>query len=170
MKQTLKTKEITILAMFIVLDIILTRFLSVNMWNIRIGFGFLPTIMVAHMYGTKTTMIECGVADIIGAILFPTGAFFIGFTISAVVSGAIWGHFLYKEFSIKKLIIAIIVEKIVCTLLITSISISILYGTPLVPVMIARIGQILLVSVFELILIPFAINKICVIFFKKGML
>lgn len=170
MKQTLKTKEITILAMFIVLDIILTRFLSINLWNIRIGFGFLPTIMVAHMYGTKFTIIECGVADIIGAILFPSGAFFIGFTISAVIGGVIWGYFLYKEFSMKKIIIAIILEKIICSLFITSVSISFLYGTPLVPIMIARIGQIALVSVFEIILIPFAINKICILFLKKGIL
>ena len=97
------TKDITILAVFIALDIILTRFFSINVWNIRIGFGFVPTIMVAHMYGIKFTITECALSDIIGAVLFPTGAYFVGFTISAMVMGLIWGSLLYKESNIKKL-------------------------------------------------------------------
>lgn len=169
MKQKLKTKEITLLAVFVVLDIVLTRFLSINVWNIRIGLGFIPTVMVAHMYGPKFTIIECGIADIIGAILFPTGAYFVGFTISAMARGLIWGYLLYENTDLKRVIVAIISEKILCTCIITPISIAFLYGISLKVVLIGRIGQVILVSLMEIILIPLVIDKICPLISKRVM-
>ena len=37
-----KTKKSISLSMLIALQIILTRMFSINAWNIRIGFGFVP--------------------------------------------------------------------------------------------------------------------------------
>lgn len=162
------TKDITILAVFIALDIILTRFFSINVWNIRIGFGFVPTIMVAHMYGIKFTITECALSDIIGAVLFPTGAYFVGFTISAMVMGLIWGSLLYKESNIKKIVLAVLLIQVICSLTITSASISFLYKVPLFTVIIGRIGQVILMTIVELLLIPIVINKICPIIKKRG--
>lgn len=163
----LKVREITFLATFIVLDIILTRFFSINVWNIRIGFGFIPTIMVAHMYGMKFTIIECALSDIIGAILFPTGVYFVGFTISAIVMGVIWSVLLYKHSDTKRIILAILLDQIICSTIITPISISILYSVPLLAVIIGRIGQLILVSLMEILMVPILINKICPLFMKQ---
>jgi len=50
----------------------------------------------AILLGPKWSIMIAVLGDIIGAILFPMGSFFIGFTISAALTGLIYGIFLYK--------------------------------------------------------------------------
>ena len=40
-------------------------------------------------------MLVFGLTDYIGAHLFPFGEYFVGFTISAIIKGLIYGVFLY---------------------------------------------------------------------------
>ena len=41
------------------------------------------------------------IGDILGVLMFPRGAFFPGYTLSAMLTGYIYGAFLYKEGDIK---------------------------------------------------------------------
>lgn len=91
------TKTIIYMALFIALDIVFTRFLSIQTPIIRVGFGFLPLSLSAIMFGPIVGGITGAVADILGMIIFPTGAYFPGFTISAFLSGAIYGLILFKK-------------------------------------------------------------------------
>jgi ECF transporter S component (folate family) len=63
----------------------------------KIGFGFLPIAVCAIMYGPLWAAAAGALADIIGAVLFPIGPFFFGFTVSAALTGAVFGLFLYKR-------------------------------------------------------------------------
>ncbi|MBK5246006.1 MAG: ECF transporter S component [Peptostreptococcaceae bacterium] len=51
MKNNSKVTRLITIGLFIALEIILTRFLSINTPFIRIGFGFLPVAMLGIMYG-----------------------------------------------------------------------------------------------------------------------
>ena len=48
-KNVFNVKNLVTFSMLVAIQIILTRFLSVQAWNFRIGFGFVP-IVFASMY------------------------------------------------------------------------------------------------------------------------
>ena len=47
----IRTADLVIMAFLIALEIVLTRFCSINTPILRIGFGFLPVAMLGIMYG-----------------------------------------------------------------------------------------------------------------------
>ena len=81
----------------IALAVVLSKLVSINISFLRIGFGFLPIAVLAILYGPYVAAIGYGIADLLGAWLFPTGTFFPGFTVSAVLTGLIFGWVLYKK-------------------------------------------------------------------------
>ncbi len=111
-----KTKKIILSAMLLAITIVLSRFLSINTELLAIGFSFAPVMLTAIWLGPKYSAIVSGLADLIGALLFPFGTFFIGFTISAVLKGLIYGLILYKkdtEFTDKELFIRLIISSLI---------------------------------------------------------
>ena len=96
-KTAFSTEVIVITGFMIALSVVLSKLVSINISFLRIGFGFLPIAVLGILYGPLVAAIGYGLADIIGAFLFPTGAFFPGFTVSAVLTGLIFGWVLYKK-------------------------------------------------------------------------
>jgi len=90
-------KRLVLTAMLIAIEIVLTRFLSIQTPILRISFGFLPITVIAILYGPVYAGIGAAIADLIGVMLFPTGAFFPGFTLTAFLTGVTYGIFLYKR-------------------------------------------------------------------------
>lgn len=98
MKKTKFTTEMLVFTGFMIaLAVVLSKLVSINISFLRIGFGFLPIAVLAILYGPYVAAIGYGVADLLGAWLFPTGTFFPGFTVSAVLTGLIFGWVLYKK-------------------------------------------------------------------------
>lgn len=65
--------------------------------NLRVYFGFLVTF-IAGMIGGPIYAIGYGFAkDIIGYMLFPSGAFFFGYTITSIVGALIYALFFYRQ-------------------------------------------------------------------------
>ena len=92
-----KNKKIILTALLLAMLIILSRFLSIKTPLLKISFAFIPTMLCAIWLGAKWTVLLNVLGDLIGATLFPTGAFFIGYTISTAISGLIYGLLLYKK-------------------------------------------------------------------------
>ena len=92
-----KTKKMILSALLLALDIVLARFFSVRVVNIAFSFGFVPLILSAIWLGPKYSTLIGGLADLIGALLFPVGQYFVGYTISSLIDGFIYGIFLYKK-------------------------------------------------------------------------
>ncbi|MBR5251388.1 MAG: folate family ECF transporter S component [Oscillospiraceae bacterium] len=88
--------KITRIALLIAIEIVLSRFLSIKTPIVKIGFAFIPLSMVGMMYGPLYGGIAGALCDFIGAILFPIGAYFPGYTLTAALSGATYGWFLQK--------------------------------------------------------------------------
>lgn len=83
--------------MLITLDIMFTRVLAINTPLMKIGFGFAAVAVAAMLYGPVWAMLNAAVGDLLGAIIFPVGAFFPGFTITAAFTGLIYGLCLYRH-------------------------------------------------------------------------
>lgn len=108
--KNIKAKELVYLSVFISMTVILTRFLSIQTPIVRIGFTFIPIAISAIMFGPIFSGICAGLADIIGMLLFPLGAYFPGFTLTAFLSGVIYGVFLYnKNVNIYRISAAVII-------------------------------------------------------------
>ncbi len=97
MKNKISTEQLVIMGFMIALSVVLSKLISINISFLRIGFGFLPIAIVAIMYGPVWAGAAYALADLIGAFLFPTGPFNPGFTLSAALTGIIFGMVLYKK-------------------------------------------------------------------------
>lgn len=52
-KQKSMTHRLVLMAMFVAVQIILSRFLSINLWNLKIGFSFIPIVLAGHPAGAS---------------------------------------------------------------------------------------------------------------------
>lgn len=92
-----RTRTIAFVGLLVSMEIIFTRFLSFQTPIIRIGFGFIPIAFSAILFGPAIGGLTAAVADVIGMIVFPKGAYFPGLTLSAFLGGVIYGLFLHKK-------------------------------------------------------------------------
>ena len=94
-----RNKKIILAAMFLAMLVILSRFLSIKTPIVKISLGFIPTMLCATYLGWRWSVLVNVLGDLIGALLFPTGPFFVGYTLATAVAGLIYGLFLYWESS-----------------------------------------------------------------------
>ncbi len=147
--------KITVTAILAVTSLILNRFLSLNVWNLSIGFAFVPVIVCGLLFGPFWGGVCGGLADFIGALLFPFGPYFVGFTITAFLSGVFLGMPSLFSKNIKKPFVFslycfgfFLINEIVCTLTLNTLWIKLLYSGEFVPLLITRIPK----SVFDLVI------------------
>ncbi|MDO4805382.1 MAG: folate family ECF transporter S component [Lachnospiraceae bacterium] len=107
---------------------------------IRVGFSFLPNIIIDFLYGPVVGGIFGGAMDIIKYLLNPTGPFFPGFTISAIVGAVIYGVFLYRQkITVLRVLAAQLTVKVVVNLVLNSLWLVMLYGYGLGAILPGRI-------------------------------
>jgi ECF transporter S component (folate family) len=135
----ISTKKLITLSVLVAMDVVLTRFLSLNAWNTRIGFGFVPMVLAALIYGPLSAGIVGALADFIGAILFPTGPYFPGFTFSMFLMGLVFGFFLYKKKAFWRVVVSVLITQFVISLFLTTYWIHMLYGAKYVPLLATRV-------------------------------
>jgi len=119
-----KTKKIILSALLITLSVVLSKIISIKTPLLSISFNFVPIMLSAVWFGLKYSTLIAVIADVIGAILFPFGEFFIGFTISAGVMGLIYGLVLYsknKEFSKIELVIRLTISSVLVILIVNTL-------------------------------------------------
>lgn len=158
-----KNKKIIITAIFLAMNIILSRFLSVKTPIMKISFAFIPTMLCAIWLGPKWTILLNVLGDVIGATLFPTGPYFIGYTISTAVAGFIYGILLYKKDSdsfsninfIIRVIIAVVLVAIIVNMGLNTLWTSITTGKAYQVLFVTRVVKQLLMIPVHIIVILF---------------
>ena len=149
----MNTKMLVTAGILIAMNIILSRFLSINAWNLKIGFTFVSVFIAAYFFGPVFGAIVAGVGDVIGAMLFPSGPFFPGFTATAVLTGLLYGLLLHKKQTPLRVVAAVAIDQLVFSLLLNTFWISILYGSPFVPLLATRAVQCLVMVPVEFLTI-----------------
>ena len=147
----LDTRSLVTIALLVAMEVVLSRFLSINAWNIKIGFSFLPIVIGAMLYGPIGGALIAALGDFIGAILFPIGAYFPGFTLTAFLTGFVFGLFLYKGRSLPRIAGAVLFNQCILSLCLNTLWISILYGSPYGPLFVTRIVQTLILIAVEMV-------------------
>ena len=147
------TRTLTLAALLTALEIVLSRFLSISAWNTKIGFAFVPVVLAALLLGPLEAGIVAALADFLGAVLFPVGPYFPGFTLTAFLMGLCYGLFLHREPSFLRVLLSVAVHQLVLSLLLNTLWISLLYGSPFGPLLVTRLPQCALLSVVQLVVI-----------------
>lgn len=87
---------------------------------------------MAALFGPFWTAVGAGVADVIGMTLLAKAPFFIGFTLNAMLGGAIYGFFFYKkEITLLNSFLAVLTITVVINLMLTPLWLSYMYSIPL---------------------------------------
>ena len=131
------TSMIVYIGVLTAMEIVLNRFLSINAWNLKIGFSF----------------VVAALGDFVGALVFPIGPYFPGFTFTAFLTGAVFGFFLKGKTSVPRVLAAVGINQLILSLLLNSLWISVLYGSPYLPLLSTRIVQCAVLIPVEIILI-----------------
>jgi ECF transporter S component (folate family) len=156
----ISTKHLTAMALLIALEIILSRFLSLSAWNTKIGFSFVPVVIAAILLGPIYAGIVGALADFVGAVLFPIGAYFPGFTLTAFLTGMVYGLFLYKRQSLPRILGAVAVNQFILSLLLNTLWISVLYGSPFGPLLVTRLVQSAILTVMQIVVIELIVKAL----------
>ncbi len=133
-----KTSMLVTLGMLVAIEIVLSRFCSIPAWNFKIGLGFVPVVVAAVLYGPVPAAVVAGLSDFLGAIMFPIGPYFPGFTLTAALTGLVWGAFLHKRQTMARIGGAVAVNQLVLSLLLNTLWISVLYDSLYVPLFLTR--------------------------------
>ena len=137
------TKKLIVSAQLLALDVVLTRLLAINTPVMKIGFGFAAVALCAVLYGPWWAALTAALGDIVGALLFPTGAFFPGFTLTAACTGFIFGLCLYRRSkSLLWPILAAVLNVVLVSFLLNTAMISYISGTPYATLLKARAVQL----------------------------
>ncbi len=109
----------------------------------EIRLQFLPVACAGMLYGAPAGALVGGLSDILCYIVKPTGPFFPGFTISSIIQGMIYGFILYnKPLSLKRVIMAQLMDTLVVSLILNPIWLMILYNNAFSVVFFSRIVKV----------------------------
>lgn len=172
-----KLKKVILAALLLATTVVLSRFLSIKTPIIVISFSYLPIMLSAILLGPFYSTLIAALSDLIGALLFPFGAYFFGYTLSSALAGLIYGLLLYKgkkEFSNKNFIIRLIVSTllviVVCNTLLNTLWIYITTKKALVAILPTRLLKQLImlpIQVVSVFFVDLGLKKIYPNFFER---
>ncbi len=128
-KELKQVSTVTVMAMFAAISIVLGYFTLVLGDYLKIGFSSIANQFVYYLFGPVAGGLFGGALDILKYIIRPTGAFFPGFTIGAMIGGVLYGCFLYKRpISFLRILAAELTVSVICNMLLGTLWLSMLYG------------------------------------------
>ena len=109
---------ITTASMFAAIGVILGAY-TIQVGNyLKIGFSGIANQFVYYLFGPVVGCFYGGALDILKYLVKPTGAFFPGWTLSAMAAGVIYGCFFYKKpLSLVRVFVAELTVSIICNML-----------------------------------------------------
>jgi ECF transporter S component (folate family) len=149
----LKVNELVMMGVLIALDVILARFLSINTPISRVGFAFIARAIAAIVLGPVQAAVVGGCADFVGAIVFPSGAYFPGFTLTAAMIGLIYGLFLHRKVTPVRIVAAVAVSQVVCSLGLNTLWLSMMTGSSFAALLSTRLIQAVVTGAVQIVTI-----------------
>ena len=146
-------KTLVVLAFLTALSVVLSRLLSVNTHNVRVGLGNVPILLAGLLYGPFAGALVGFGADLTGALLLSSFGYMPLMGISPLLLGAIPGLLkpvlLRKSVSPIRLGAVIVTAQLITSIGWTSYCIFLLYGTPLRELLMIRVPLYALMMVME---------------------
>lgn len=116
-------------ALMIAVEVVLHRVFSIKTPLVIAHLGFLPIALLAYAYGPWLAAVGGCLAEVIGALLFPIGSFFFGFSVTAFLTGLVFGLFFYRRpVRLWRVAVCVAVISVAFTLLLDSFWLMLLYS------------------------------------------
>ncbi len=148
------------IAIYIALSIIVTRMFSISLLTMRFSFTFLVYLVCGLRLGPLPAFITGFLADLVGILLFPSGPPHLGLSLVSGLSAACYGVFFFEgKFSIKKLILFILIEQFVLHSLLNTYWVSQIINVPMKILLYKRIPQQLSMATLKIVGISFVLNS-----------
>lgn len=119
--------RIVLTAILVALNVVMERFLAYSVWNLTISFSFITVAFAAVFLGIPNAVYVAVLGDIIGALLFPFGTYYPGFTLTNALVAVTTGFFLTKSRNIFSIKFSVLINKICFTMIMNSAWIAMLY-------------------------------------------
>lgn len=146
--------KIVVTAVLVALNIVLERFLAFQFQNNHYNLSIITIGFAAVFLGMPYSIAVAGLGDLIGALLFPFGPYFPGYTFTNIIIAIIISICISKRANIFTISAATILNKALCTLCLNSLWTSILYkgGVDAFPAyMVTRIPQAIIMGVIDIL-------------------
>ena len=161
-REVRKLRSLAGASMLMAVGIAINSFTIVVNQFMKIGFSFLTVALTGFLYGPIMGGM-CGAAgDIIKYLIRPEGgAYFIGFTFNAFLSGFLYGLILYKKpVTWKRVFAAKFTTMVVINLCLTPLWLSITMGKGILVYLTARIVKNLVMLPIETAMLYFLASRI----------
>lgn len=156
MKNKSIARRVALMGILIALEIVLTRFISIETPIVRISFTFIVTALMGIFFSPLIAGAGCACADFIGITLFSksTTPFFPGFTLSAFLTGFLYSLFFYKkEISVKQIIIVELIISVGIDIVLNTLWLYILMGPGILASLPVRILKTMIMFVIKVSII-----------------
>ena len=91
-------RSLVLTALLTALQVVMMSFSLDVLPTLRISFAFVFQAATGMLFGPVVAAMQCVAADLLKSFLFPTGgAFFPGFTLTALLTGVVYGCFFYRK-------------------------------------------------------------------------
>lgn len=160
-KRNLTLKRLVLLAVLVAINIIFQK-ISFGPAYLKIGLGFIGLTLLGYYFGPFWGGIGAGISDLVMASIFGVeGGFFPGFTISAIISGVIYGFFFYhKPVKVWRIVVASLLVTIIVNILLNTYWLHLLYGLNLKAAFAQRLIKELIVPWIQMIVIYLVLNAV----------
>jgi ECF transporter S component (folate family) len=126
-----KTKKLALAGLLLAVLILFERFIAIDTLLLRVSFAYIPYMLAGWLLGPVWAGLIGVSGDLLGMLLMPKAGFFAGFTLNALLTGSIYGLFLYNKpvdkFLWIRLIMSLLVTHLIIHLGLTTLWLSIMY-------------------------------------------
>lgn len=84
---------------------------------LELNFGFVPLAVAGMLFGPVDAMLVGIVGDIVGASIFSAGDFYLGYTLTAALTGLFYGLILHPQADGKQRLIRVIIAQALVSLI-----------------------------------------------------
>ena len=156
--KSITPKRLSLLAMFIALQIVLSKFLMLQLApSVRLSIDSVPILLAGIWFGPVAGGLVGALADFLGTILFPTaGAYFPPLTIAFLLIGLTAGvlsRVVKVKHPLLRIALIVIVSEMVGSYLFKSFALSLLTGLPFAVLLASRALPVAVVMVINTILV-----------------
>lgn len=154
MKNKISVKILVQVAVLLAMEVVLSRFFSIATPVTKFSFAFVPLVVCGALFGPLYGGIMGGLADLLGAILFPIGPYFPGYTLNNALHGVALGMAL-QEGRRKwwQLVLALAFNHVVVGIFLSALWGHMLTGNPYWAVAAARAFQAAVMAPVQFIVI-----------------
>ncbi|MDO4271240.1 MAG: folate family ECF transporter S component [Eubacteriales bacterium] len=131
--------------------------------DLRIGFGFLCNAAIGMLFGPSVAMMAGVCTDVLGYFAgnLSMGAYFPGFTLTAIVGGLFWGLWLYpRRITVWRAIGAKVCINLFCNIGLNTLWLTMMGGKAMGALLALRVPKNLLILPLEIVLLYFGMKLV----------